>query len=67
MAENSVTIEASSGNVFADFGIPNVDECLARADRAFQTRQALRERGLTQAEAAELLEVYKDLTALDDL
>lgn len=55
MAEDRVTIEASSGNVFADFGIPNADEHLVKADLAFQIRRSLRERGLTQMEAAKLL------------
>ena len=55
MAEDLVTIEESSGNVFADFGIPDADEHLVKADLASHIRQALQERGLTQTEAAKLL------------
>lgn len=54
-AEEKVTFEKSSGNVFVDFGIPNADEHLVKADLAFKIRQILRERGLTQTEAARLL------------
>ena len=53
--EEKVTFEASCGNVFADFGIPDADGHLVKADLAFRIRQLLRERGLTQAEAARLL------------
>ena len=57
-----VTFEESSGNVFADFGIPDADAHLVKADLAFKVRQILRERGLTQAEAARLLgaEAHED-------
>ena len=54
-ATEEVTFEESSGNVFADFGIPDADAHLVKADLAFKVRQILRERGLTQAEAARLL------------
>ena len=55
MAEDLVTFEESSGNVFADFGIPDADAHLVKADLASHIRQALQERGLTQTEAAKLL------------
>ena len=55
MAEDPVAFEESSGNVFADFGIPDADEHLVKADLASHIRQALQERGLTQTEAAKLL------------
>jgi predicted XRE-type DNA-binding protein len=45
----------SSGNVFADLGLPNADELLARADLAIQISRIIDERGLTQAQAAEIL------------
>lgn len=54
-AEDEVTFEESSGNVFADFGLPNADSHLVKADLAFKVRHLLRERGLTQSEAARLL------------
>ncbi len=54
-ADEKVKFEASGGNVFADFGIPDADEHLVKADLAFRIRQALQERALTQTEAADLL------------
>jgi predicted XRE-type DNA-binding protein len=54
-AEERVTFEESSGNVFADLGIPDADAHLVKADLASRIRQGLQERGLTQTEAARLL------------
>jgi predicted XRE-type DNA-binding protein len=47
----------SSGNVFADLGLPDADELLAKADLAIQISRIIEERGLTQVEAAALLGV----------
>ncbi len=44
-----------SGNVFADLGLPNADEELAKAELAFAIRQRIQLKALTQSEAAELL------------
>ncbi|MBD2131724.1 MULTISPECIES: helix-turn-helix transcriptional regulator [unclassified Sphaerospermopsis] len=54
MSEN-IEIQTSSGNVFADLGLPNADEMLAKAELARKISQAITARGLTQMEAAELL------------
>jgi predicted XRE-type DNA-binding protein len=48
-------VERSSGNVFADLGFPNPEEELAKADLAIRVSQLLRERRLTQKQAASLL------------
>ena len=48
-------VTASSGNVFADFGLPNPEELLAKAELVRQIRHVADERGLTQNEAAKLL------------
>jgi predicted XRE-type DNA-binding protein len=45
----------SSGNVFADLGISNPEEALAKAELANRIAVLIRERGLTQAKAAKLL------------
>jgi predicted XRE-type DNA-binding protein len=45
----------SSGNVFADLGVPNPEEALAKAELASKIASLLRERKLTQAKAAKLL------------
>lgn len=44
-----------SGNVFADLGLPNANELLAKTDLAFQISRIIEERRLTQTEAAEIL------------
>jgi predicted XRE-type DNA-binding protein len=48
-------VKASSGNVFADLRLPNPPEALAKAQLAQQISDAIASRGLTQAQAAELL------------
>lgn len=45
----------SSGNVFADLGLPDADEALAKADLARQIIRLIRRRGWTQAQAAAML------------
>ena len=49
----------SSGNVFKDVGFPDdeAEHLRVRADLLIQMQQALKVRGLTQAEAAKLLGV----------
>ncbi len=47
----------SSGNVFADLGLPRSEEALAKAELAQKIITILRERRLTQTQAAELLGV----------
>lgn len=44
-----------SGNVFADLGVRNPEEALAKAELANKISVLIRERGLTQAKAAKLL------------
>jgi predicted XRE-type DNA-binding protein len=45
----------SSGNVFADLGLPNAEERYAKAMISRAIAKEIDARGLTQAEAAELL------------
>ncbi|HET7459668.1 MAG TPA: helix-turn-helix transcriptional regulator [Longimicrobium sp.] len=54
MKDDSV-VRASSGNVFADLGLPDAPELLAKADLAIEIGRVLDERGLSQAESARLL------------
>jgi predicted XRE-type DNA-binding protein len=49
--------EVSSGNVFADLGLPDAPELQAKADLAFEISRTIDQRGLTQNEAAEILGV----------
>jgi len=44
-----------SGNVFADLGLSNPEERLAKADLALAISRAIKERGLKQREAAVLM------------
>ena len=45
----------SSGNVFADLGLPNAEEELAKAEMAFAIRRCIKAKGISQTEAASLL------------
>src|SRR3954470_18351906 len=48
-------IEARSGNVFADLGLKNPEELLAKAELVQRIADILAERKLTQARAAKVL------------
>lgn len=47
-----IPVTAGSGNVFADLGVANPEEELAKAQLAAHLRRAIRSRKLTQARAA---------------
>jgi predicted XRE-type DNA-binding protein len=47
-------IEEGSGNVFADLGLPDPEERLAKAELAMQIASGIRARRLTQAKVAAL-------------
>jgi predicted XRE-type DNA-binding protein len=49
--------EKSSGNVFADIGLPDAEERLVKAELALRVAEAIRARRLTQTAAADLLEI----------
>ena len=48
-------IEPSSGNVFADIGVPESEQELVKAKLALQIYRLIKSRQLTQTEAAKLL------------
>jgi predicted XRE-type DNA-binding protein len=50
-----IQVEESSGNVFADIGLPLPEQRLGKADLAFRISELIRARGLTQPAAARLL------------
>jgi predicted XRE-type DNA-binding protein len=50
-----IQVERSSGNVFADLGLPNPEEHLVKATIALAIARTIRERGLTQEQAGEIL------------
>jgi hypothetical protein len=43
-----IQVEEGSGNVFADIGLPNPEEALAKAEIARQVNRIVTERGLTR-------------------
>lgn len=51
----TIKVQVGSDNVFADLGLPNPEEHLAKAELASRIGKAIRERRLTQAATAELL------------
>jgi predicted XRE-type DNA-binding protein len=52
---DSITVRKSSGNVFADLGIEDPEEYLAKSDLAAQIQIAIEAQGLTQKAAGALL------------
>ena len=48
-------IQVSSGNIFADLGLPNSDEMLMKAELVRQITEILSQRKLNQVQAAEVL------------
>jgi len=49
----------SSGNIFADLGLENSDELLAKSTLARTIREIIKHRGLTQTDAAKLLDTHQ--------
>jgi predicted XRE-type DNA-binding protein len=50
-----MNIEMSSGNVYADIGVPDAEEMLLKAQLASRIADMIQGKGLTQSQAAELL------------
>jgi len=50
-----IDIQVSSGNIFADLGLPNSDEMLMKAELVRQITEILSQRKLNQVQAAEVL------------
>ena len=57
-------ITESTGNVFADLGIPNPEQELMKARLTLAIYRIVRERGLTQAQAAEILGIKQPHVSL---
>lgn len=51
--------EKSSGNVFADLGIPRPEQELLKARLTLQIYRLIKARGLTQAQAGEILGIQQ--------
>jgi predicted XRE-type DNA-binding protein len=52
-------VTEGSGNVFADLGVANADQELIKARLTLQIARIIRERGLTQTEAAKVLGIQQ--------
>jgi predicted XRE-type DNA-binding protein len=50
-----IRVEQSSGNVFADLGLPHPEQELLKAKLTLQIYRLIKRRGLTQTEAGKLL------------
>jgi predicted XRE-type DNA-binding protein len=55
MAKRKMRVEQGSGNVFADLGLPNPEQELLKARLTLQIYKIVKARGLTQAQAGEIL------------
>jgi predicted XRE-type DNA-binding protein len=53
----AIEVEEGSGNVFADIGLPNPKERLAKAGLALRIAGVIRARRLTQSSAARILKI----------
>lgn len=53
--KEEIEVHHGSGNVFADLGLPDAEERLAKAELARQILKIIADRRLTQTQAAELL------------
>ena len=55
MKTRAMEVEKGGGNVFADLGLPNAEDRLAKAELARKINEIISRRGLNQIDAAELL------------
>ena len=55
MEPNDIPVERGSGNVFADLGLPDADAHLVKAELVSRIDDIVRNRGITQTDAARLL------------
>ncbi len=63
-APSSKRIAEGSGNVFADLGLPNADQELLKARLTLQIYRLIKQRGLTQTQAAKVLGVKQPHVSL---
>ncbi len=58
-SKKTVRFERSGGNVFADQGLPNPEQELLKARLTLQIYRLIKQRGLTQAQAGEILGIHQ--------
>jgi predicted XRE-type DNA-binding protein len=62
--KGKIQFENSSGNVFADLGLPHPEQEQIKARLTLQIYKLIKERGLTQAEAGEILGIKQPHVSL---
>ena len=55
--KRGIRVEQGSGNVFRDLGFPHPEREHLKADLTLQIYRLIRQRGLTQAEAGQILRI----------
>ncbi len=55
--KKKIKCEESSGNVFADLGLPNPEKALAKAEVARQIGKIIKKKRLSQTKAAKILHI----------
>ena len=55
MGAKPIQMEKSSGNIFADLGLPHPEQELLKAKLTLQIYRLIKERGITQTEAGRIL------------
>ena len=63
-ASRLVKVTASSGNVFRDLGLPNPEQEMMKTRLTLEIYRIIRERGLTQTQAAQVLGVKQPHVSL---
>jgi len=58
------SINESSGNVFADLGLPNSEQELMKAELTLQIYRIIKQRAMTQADAARVLGIKQPHVSL---
>jgi predicted XRE-type DNA-binding protein len=65
MTKRKIEVHESTGNVFADLGLPNPEERLLKANIVSELHRLIKERELTQVKAAKLIGIHQpDLSFL---
>lgn len=59
-----IEYEESCGNVFADLGIPNPEEALAKSQLVWEISRIIKKRRLTQAKVAKILKIGQPKVSL---
>ena len=57
-------VEISSGNVFADLGLANPEDALAKAQLAIEIAKIIKKRKLTQSKVAKILKIAQPKVSL---